>query len=251
MKRFIDLVADYVHAFNSKRELKDAMSRMKSLARNFKSEDFIKMVFDEPFQRFFWIKQVRSEMTEFCRIVERVKPKHILEIGTASGGSLFLIARHAANDAKLISLDLPGGLFGGGYPEYKSEFYKSFAWSDQDLQLIRGDSHDPQIFEQVKAMLNGKSIDLLFIDGDHSYDGVKHDFEQYSQLVSPSGIIAFHDIVKHGEGSGCDVDEYYNELKLRFPSLDIVENYEQQWAGIGLIFFDHSTLEDIAKTRLA
>jgi hypothetical protein len=36
-------------------------------------------------------------------------------------------------------------------------------------------------------------IDLLFIDGDHSYEGVKLDFELYSKLVSPKGVIIIHD----------------------------------------------------------
>ena len=36
-------------------------------------------------------------------------------------------------------------------------------------------------------------IDLLFIDGDHSYEGVKLDFELYSKLLSPKGVIILHD----------------------------------------------------------
>jgi hypothetical protein len=36
-------------------------------------------------------------------------------------------------------------------------------------------------------------IDFLFIDGDHSYDGVKQDFDLYSQILSDSGIIMIHD----------------------------------------------------------
>jgi len=36
---------------------------------------------------------------------------------------------------------------------------------------------------------------VLFPDGDHSYEGVKRDFEMYSPLVRPGGIIAFHDTV--------------------------------------------------------
>jgi len=45
--------------------------------------------------------------------------------------------------------------------------------------------------------LNGEPLDFLFIDGDHTYEGVKRDFEMYSPLVRNGGIIAFHDIVKH------------------------------------------------------
>src|SRR5262249_46382420 len=36
-------------------------------------------------------------------------------------------------------------------------------------------------------------IDLLFIDGDHSYEGVKHDWEAFSPFVQPFGLVIFHD----------------------------------------------------------
>jgi hypothetical protein len=36
-------------------------------------------------------------------------------------------------------------------------------------------------------------IDLLYIDGDHSYEGVKSDFDLYSTILSPNGVIMIHD----------------------------------------------------------
>ena len=46
----------------------------------------------------------------------------------------------------------------------------------------------------VKAT-GGKPLDFLFIDGDHAFKGVKSDFQLYSELVRPGGLIAFHDII--------------------------------------------------------
>ena len=63
---------------------------------------------------------------------------------------------------------------------------------DQRLDLIRDDSHDRRTFDQVKARLGGQMLDFVFIDGDHTYDGVRRDFELYEPLVRPGGIIAFH-----------------------------------------------------------
>jgi predicted O-methyltransferase YrrM len=40
-----------------------------------------------------------------------------------------------------------------------------------------------------------EQIDLLFIDGNHDYPAVLQDYEQWSPLVKPGGIIAFHDVV--------------------------------------------------------
>ena len=42
----------------------------------------------------------------------------------------------------------------------------------QKIHLIRADSHKVKTLEQVKAILGGKGLDFLFIDGEHSYDGV-------------------------------------------------------------------------------
>jgi predicted O-methyltransferase YrrM len=48
---------------------------------------------------------------------------------------------------------------------------------------------------KIEGILKGRKVDFLFIDADHSYEGVKKDFEMYSPLVRKGGIIAFHDII--------------------------------------------------------
>src|SRR4051812_36376995 len=70
--------------------------------------------------RGFWraISPIQNQY-EFLQLLSRVKqlrPARVLEIGTASGGSLFALTRVASPEAHLISLDLPGGPGGGGYP---------------------------------------------------------------------------------------------------------------------------------------
>ena len=57
--------------------------------------------------------QVREEIAELLRILKSLNPRTCLEIGTAGGGTLFLFAQVASPDATLISIDLPGGPFGG------------------------------------------------------------------------------------------------------------------------------------------
>jgi len=57
---------------------------------------------------------------------------------------------------------------------------------------ILGDSKDIKTLEVLKEMLDGQNINLLFIDGDHSYEGAKSDYEMYGPLAKD--IIAFHDI---------------------------------------------------------
>ncbi|MEM4004410.1 MAG: class I SAM-dependent methyltransferase, partial [Desulfurococcaceae archaeon] len=81
---------------------------------------------------------------------------------TASGGTLFLFCQVAEPDATVISVDLPGGLFGGGYPEWRIPLYKSFAKEGQRIHLIRVDSHDPKTLEIVKRILGDIKLDLIY-----------------------------------------------------------------------------------------
>jgi len=182
--------------------------------------------------------QVREEIIELLKLLSEIKPKVILEIGTANGGTLFLFSRVASSDATIISIDLPGGEFGGGYPDWKIPLYKAFARENQQIYLIRADSHDPKTLEQVKKILNGRKVDFLFIDGDHTYEGVKKDFEMYSPLVRKGGIIAFHDIVSGPEENVGGVPKFWQELKSKDKEfLEIVKDWNQGGYGLGVIFF--------------
>jgi predicted O-methyltransferase YrrM len=180
--------------------------------------------------------QVREEILELLKVLIQYKPRNILEIGTSRGGTLFLFSRIASPDAIIISIDLPGGPFGGGYPVWKIPIYRSFVLPSQKLSLIRGDSHDLRTLKIVKEILEGRKLDILFIDGDHTYEGVKKDFEMYSPLVREGEIIAFHDIVPHPPETRCEVDKFWNEIKYNYRYIEIVRNWAQKWAGIGVLF---------------
>ncbi|MBM3254640.1 MAG: class I SAM-dependent methyltransferase [Candidatus Omnitrophica bacterium] len=179
--------------------------------------------------------QVKKEILKLLIILNRIKPNSVLEIGTESGGTLFLFTRVASEDATIISIDLPGGPFGGGYPKWRVPFYKSFALPNQKIHLLRADSHDETTLEKVKTILTGREIDFLFIDGDHTYEGVKKDFEMYSPLVKKNGIIALHDIVPHLRRPNCKVSRFWNEIKFKYDHVEIVNDWNQNWAGIGVI----------------
>jgi len=182
------------------------------------------------------VAQVKYEITKLLEILKDLNPKIILEIGTAGGGTLFFFTRIADPEASIISVDLPGGSFGGGYSEWKIPLYQSFTKNGQKIKLLRADSHNPKTFKLVKTVLADKKVDFLFIDGDHTYEGVKRDFTMYSSLVKEGGIIAFHDIVEHDPRSSCKVNKFWNELKNDYEYLEIIKNRKQKWAGIGLIY---------------
>ena len=182
---------------------------------------------------------------EFCQLLQelaRICPKAMLEIGTAKGGSLLAFSQLCSPDAHIVSVDLPRGPFGGGYPLWKVPLYKAFARSGQRLDLVRGDSHSASTFRHVQRLLGGRKLDFLFIDGDHSYEGVRSDFEIYKSLMRPGGIIAFHDIVAphpdrplaNGNNPG-DVPRFWADLATKRPGQAFVDPARHGCFGIGLI----------------
>lgn len=185
----------------------------------------------------FFIKpsQIYSEIAGLLKILKESKPKYILEIGTYAGATLFLYSQVASENAQIISIDLPGGSHGGGYPEWKKPIYKTFASPSSRITLIRDDSHRYATLKKVKRILKDKKLDFLFIDGDHTYQGVKKDFELYNDLVKDNGLIVFHDIVPHPPESNCEVNKFWNEIKNHFVSNELVEDWNQNWGGIGII----------------
>jgi len=179
--------------------------------------------------------QVRSEIREALEVIEAVQPKVLVEIGTAGGGNLFLLSRAAHANAYLASVDLPAGHWGGGYQAWKIPVFRRLLLKGQRADFLRADSHDPSTLEELKRLLQGKLIDVLFIDGDHSYAGVKQDFELYSKLVRSGGLVLFHDIAHHPPADDCHVDQLWAELRPRYQGREFIEHTDQGWAGIGLI----------------
>jgi predicted O-methyltransferase YrrM len=181
--------------------------------------------------------QIPSELQRFAEIVARLNPKLLLEIGTSHGGTLCVLSRLAAADGVIISVDLPAGEYGGGYKWYHIPIFRSFVSGKQRLHLLRGNSHSPTIETAVRDIVGkDRKFDLLFIDGDHSYSGVKSDFETYVDLVRPGGMVAFHDIAEHPPDLKCEVSQLWRELKGKYRHEEIIESHDQGWAGIGILY---------------
>lgn len=187
---------------------------------------------------FFIALQVPSELRALGEILAERRPERALEIGTAHGGTLLFLTRLASPQATIASVDLPGGRFGGGYGPRQRWFYQRFARREQELHLLQGDSHSPEMLSRVKAAFQGEPLDYLFIDGDHTYDGVKQDFELYSPLVRKGGVIALHDVAEHPPSKGCEVSKFWNETKRHYKHSEIINDKAQGWAGIGVLFLD-------------
>jgi len=90
----------------------------------------------------------------------------------------------------------------GTQDNYQKQFYEEFLGAyhigiDIDPSVkgevdIVGNSHSEGVFYEVQKRLKGACINLLFIDGDHSYNGTKKDFELYSPMTRH--LVAIHDV---------------------------------------------------------
>ena len=179
------------------------------------------------------------EFSALTALLRKRKLSVVVEIGTLHGGTLWAWCRLAEPNALVVSVDLPGGEFGGGYTPDAEVLLRSYTHAEQELVLIRGDSHAPRTFEQLKVSLAGRRVDFLFIDGDHTYEGVKRDFDTYSQLVATGGIIALHDIVHHPGDPECEVDVFWQELSTARRTIELIDlgdvRSRGQWGGIGVV----------------
>jgi cephalosporin hydroxylase len=192
--------------------------------------------------------QMKEEITAFVDFLRTRTLTHILEIGSESGGTFYLWCKLARLGGLKISIDKPDGDSGSwtyvDQEKLKARTALFKTWAPR-VKVITGDSHEQKIWLDVGDILNGQQLDLLFIDGDHSYQGVKSDYAMYRDLVKPGGLIAFHDI-KDTEchlNRGCHVHTFWAELKAfnsRTPPDQrgwTMQEFigEGDWGGIGCL----------------
>lgn len=182
--------------------------------------------------------QDRGEVTMLARRVASISPRVIVEIGTRGGGTLFFWSQSSPALELLVSIDLPGGIHGGGYPEQSIKFYQRFVSNRPHcrLELMRTDSQTTATRAALEKVLAGRPIDFLFIDGDHRYEGVKKDFALYRPLVRPGGLIAFHDIRPNIQDANTEVYRLWDEIKASGETIEeFVHEPYRGYFGIGVL----------------
>jgi predicted O-methyltransferase YrrM len=146
------------------------------------------------------VLQVFEELENLAFWIGGFRPHNVLEIGT-TGVSFFILSRLSTGRKACVDIrDMRAKVHAFMYGE--------------DWRFFLGNSHNPGIFAAVKAFC--PSFDLIFIDGDHRYVGVKRDFELYSRLLSERGAVLFHDVDpehKFKDGLGGQVRRFWDELE--------------------------------------
>lgn len=172
--------------------------------------------------------QIPSEITALAKAVRELAPKVIVEIGTASGGTLLIWSSIATET--VISCDLQEMTI-------QSEIFNRLPppGSNCQISLITGDTHTAEMKSRLERELNGRKVDFLFIDGDHTETGVTADFNDYRTLVRQGGIIAFHDIVEKQPLEINQVHRLWKKIKDKFPHEEFIADPSQKGFGIGII----------------
>ncbi len=181
--------------------------------------------------------QKSEEFESLLALVAETEPKVIVEIGAGKGGTSWAWSKRGAS--KLIVIDLPAGPWGG--EKDLSQTFKYISENTQtSIDIILGSSANSECLAAFKERLGDSKIDFLFIDGSHSYEGVKTDFLTYSPFVRDGGIIAFHDICEHPKETECEVKKFWDELKEAAASKPAGTIHEfisepKTWGGIGVL----------------
>lgn len=167
-------------------------------------------------------------------MIAAIQPGLIVELGTHWGESYFTFCQ-AVEEQQLPCLcyavdhwqgDEHAGLYGeevfDEVNNYNSRYYRQFSY------LLR------RSFDDALAQFEDGSIDLLHIDGLHTYDAVAHDFRCWLPKVRQGGIILLHDISPRHEDFG--VWRLWDEIKAEFP--DTFE-FHHSW-GLGVVARGHA-----------
>ena len=172
----------------------------------------------EPYSKRLWLAPERSAMPkEFIRLspwemeylfmIARRARCGIVEIGRLNGGSTFVMACAASPDVRIYSIDIQ--------PQDDGLLRRLFDDNGigKNVELIVGDSQRgayPQIGE----------IDLLFIDGDHTFEGCRRDLNNWYGRLVVNGHLLLHDVYMGRYGIQDAVADFMND----HPELQVIKS---------------------------
>ena len=174
-----------------------------------------------------------------------IRPQTYVELGVYTGASLIAACAAAKSfcaAGTIFGIDTWTGDQHNGVYEGTSIYQDLSRYLDSNFpeaKLIRS------TFLDARSRFQAGSIDVLNIDGFHTYEAVKEDFVTWFPAVAPQGVILFHDIAVFDRNFG--VHRLWNELKKQFVTIEFPHSH-----GLGVLFMDAfdaklTPLLDVAK----
>jgi predicted O-methyltransferase YrrM len=119
---------------------------------------------------------------------------NMVEIGSYLGASAsFLAAGMRNRNDRVFCIDTwANDAMSEGSRDTFSKFLANTSRHSERIVPIRGWSYDAEVIEEVRRQ--ALPVDLLFIDGDHSYEGALADWRNYAPMLAPGAFVVMHDI---------------------------------------------------------
>ncbi len=172
----------------------------------------------------------------FARWLMRVfRPSVFVELGTHQGFSYFTfceVVRENGFDTKCHAVDHWEGDPHSG--RYGSDIFESV--SDFNRRYSSFSSLHRMSFDDALAHFTDNSVDLLHIDGLHTYEAVKHDFETWLPKLSDRAVVLFHDTIESGGDFG--VWKFWEKIRTRYPHMNFHQSHGLGVLGVGQGFPD-------------
>jgi hypothetical protein len=163
-------------------------------------------------------------------LVKTLRPRRIVELGTHRGNSYCAFCQATATlqlNAQAFAVDT-----------WKGDIHMDpEAGVLEDLQAY----HNPRFsgfstllqmtFDEAREKIENRSIDLLHIDGTHTYEAVKHDFDNWKGALSSRSVVLFHDTCVRRDNYG--VWRLWNELSANHPSFEFRHSFGLGVLGVG------------------
>jgi predicted O-methyltransferase YrrM len=175
-------------------------------------------------------------------LVRFLRPRRIVELGTYWGTSFFSFCQ-AVKDHDLqtecIAVDTWEGDDDTG--SYDIDVYETVEkiseqfFANVNIRLLK------EYFDKARAYVDDASINILHIDGLHTYQAIKNDFETWLPKLSDNGIVLFHDIADSCDYGSAD---YWKEISEVFPSF----SFQHSW-GLGVLFPKGQIMFDLMKDQ--
>ncbi|RZD43683.1 MAG: hypothetical protein CXT78_07785 [Thaumarchaeota archaeon] len=215
-------------------------------------------------------EDTKGQKLEFYRgpllyaLICHLKPKKILEFGTGGGYSTLCMAKALSDskiDGKIYTIDRVGNkekisrfyqLPNDKQPQKmlisNYEIWKKVAKSEVINKIIPIQGYSGMVMDKTEF----DQIDFCYVDGNHSYEGTKHDFLSFLQVASNNFAVLFDDYIDRDfygvkEFVDKEIDSKFNPILIDSDPDKKLEQFVKKDHDYGMVYFEHKLNNSVLK----